>query len=50
MGCCLWCYRSDISGAGLVCYALPQNEEALFIKGHLFELTPVIAHIECVAA
>lgn len=24
--------------------------EALFIKGHLFELTPVIAHIECVAA
>ena len=22
--------------------------EALFIKGHLFELTPVIAHIECV--
>lgn len=23
--------------------------EALFIKGHLFELTPVIAHIECVA-
>ena len=24
--------------------------EALFIEGHLFELTPVIAHIECVAA
>ena len=24
--------------------------EALFIKGHLFELTPMIAHIECVAS
>lgn len=52
MGCCLWCYRSGCFRGCFSCCMLriTAKWEALFIKGHLFELTPVIAHIECVAA